>query len=152
MFGSLAPFYLVTNEKRIFIWSSSTFFSWYCHWWLPSRYREGVFFIFIIFVFFFFIFFWSFFLFFFVFEVICAIYEACLSYNIVCFCSLKYHFSLLSHNDRFYGPINPYPWIFGTITERVFWKKSRIIAGDVTAGTWRMKIICADVSWAILWY
>ena len=30
---------------------------------------------------------------------------------------------------------NPYPWIFGTITERVFWKKSRIIAGDVTVGT-----------------
>ena len=31
--------------------------------------------------------------------------------------------------------VNPYPRFFGTITERVFWKKTRIIAGDVTVGT-----------------
>ena len=29
--------------------------------------------------------------------------------------------------------VNLYPWIFGTITERIFWKKkSRIIASDLT--------------------
>ena len=31
--------------------------------------------------------------------------------------------------------LHPYPWIFGTITERVWGKKSRIMAGDVTVGT-----------------
>ena len=30
--------------------------------------------------------------------------------------------------------LNPYPWIFGTITERHFWKKYRN-TGDVTVGT-----------------
>ena len=40
---------------------------------------------------------------------------------------------------------NPYPWIFGTIPGRFFWKKKpRIIAGDVTFGTYKIKIICAD--------
>ena len=38
----------------------------------------------------------------------------------------------------------PYPWIFGTITERFFWKKSRIIVGDVTVGTLKMKIRCTN--------
>jgi len=38
------------------------------------------------FLFFFFLFIW---IIFFVFEIICAISEASLSYNIVCFCSLK---------------------------------------------------------------
>ena len=30
------------------------------------------------------------------------------------------------------------------MAERHFWKKSKIITGDVTVGTWGMKIICAD--------
>ena len=41
-------------------------------------------------------------------------------------------------------PLNPYPWIFGTVTERHFWKKSKINTGDVTVGTLEMKIIRAD--------
>ena len=40
--------------------------------------------------------------------------------------------------------LNPYPWIFGTNTERVFWKKSKTIAGDFPVGTKKMKTICAD--------
>ena len=41
--------------------------------------------------------------------------------------------------------LNPYPVFFGTITESDLWKKkSKIISGDVTVGTWAMKIICAD--------
>ena len=39
--------------------------------------------------------------------------------------------------------VHPCPWIFGTVTERHFWKKSKI-TGDVTNGTLKIKIICAD--------
>ena len=39
---------------------------------------------------------------------------------------------------------NPYPWFFGSITERHFWEKSKIFTGDVTLKTNKMKIICAD--------
>ena len=49
--------------------------------------------------------------------------------------------SLLCVRER----LNPYPWIFGTINERVFWKKSRIIAGDITVETLKMKIVCANL-------
>ena len=39
---------------------------------------------------------------------------------------------------------NPYPSIFGIITERHIWKKFKIIPGDVTVRTNKIKIICAD--------
>ena len=37
---------------------------------------------------------------------------------------------------------NPYPWIFGTITERHFWKKFKTITGDVTVATWEINFMC----------
>ena len=49
--------------------------------------------------------------------------------------------------------INPYPWIFATITELVFWKKSRIVAGDVTLAYANMKgdMPCLTKICAIFW-
>ena len=40
--------------------------------------------------------------------------------------------------------LNPYPWIFGTVTERHFWKKSKIITGDVKFASLELKIISAE--------
>ena len=37
-----------------------------------------------------------------------------------------------------------YPRFFGTVTERHFWKKSKITTGDVIVKTNKINIICAD--------
>ena len=40
-------------------------------------------------------------------------------------------------------PLNPYPWIFGTITERVFWKKnpeSTLVTSQLGLRKWKLYV------------
>ena len=60
------------------------------------------------------------------------------------FWTLKIQHFRFAHFQNRLGNLNPYPWNFGNITERVFFKKSKIITCGVTVGTNEMKILCGN--------
>ena len=60
------------------------------------------------------------------------------------FWTLKIQHFRFAHFQNRLGNLNPYPWNFGNITERVFFKKSKIITCGVTVLTKEMKILCGN--------